>query len=361
MKEFTKKILFQLNLFAALAILLAYASNYITPTALWPIAFFGLAYPYLLAINLFFLIFWTWRVNKYALLSLIVILVGVGNIGRYVQSPSSNSTEDQKAIKVLTYNIRVFDNYNWCGEDIDRDSIISFINYNEPDIVCLQEFFIDSKVYSKSETHTRNLLKPTPNHHILYSQATAGNSRRFGIATFSKYPIVRKGSINFENSHNICIYSDIVFNADTVRIYNLHLQSISLKKDYTLMDSLAYINSKRIDEVKDISKRLKAAFIRRAQQVDAVKAHVELSPYPVILCGDFNDTPVSYTYHKLLGNKTDAFREAGSGLSQTYRGNLPSYRIDYIFHDAFFNATEYSVPKVRLSDHYPVISVLSKN
>lgn len=363
MKEFTKKILFQLNILAALAILLAYAANHLNPASVWPIAFFGLAYPYILIVNIFFIVFWLWRGKKHALLSLIVIVVGFGNVGRYFQMPpSGDEISLENSLKVLTFNVRVFDNYNWYSKELDRDSIIGYINSQNADIVCLQEFFVDSKTYKTSEAHTRNLFsKPMPNTHIQYTLRPEKTTRQFGVATFSKHPIVKRGRIDFDHSFNTCIYTDLLINSDTFRVYNLHLQSISLKKDYTLIDSLAYISSKRIDEVKDISKRLKTAFIQRAQQVKAVKEHIESAPYPVIVCGDFNDTPVSYTYHQLLGDKKDAFREAGSGSSSTYMGNLPSYRIDYIFHDPFFVGTAYSVPKVKLSDHYPVISTLQFN
>ena len=361
MKEFTKKILFQLNLLVALALLLAYGANFISPARIWPIAFFGLSYPILFLANLFFLIFWLWRVNKKFILSLVIIVVGLSNVGRYIQLPSGNKATETD-LKVLTYNVRVFDEYDWASEDVDRDSIARYINSLDADLVCLQEFYVDTRTYKKSETHTKNLFKTvTPHSHIKYSLRRTNTKRKFGVATLSKYPIIRKGSINFENSFNTCIFSDVLYNSDTIRVYNIHLQSISLKKNYTLVDSLAYINSKRIGEMKDISKRLKTAYIRRAEQVEVVKEHVGQSPYPVIICGDFNDTPVSYTYHQLLGDRIDAFREAGSGLSRTYSGDLPSFRIDYIFHDSFFEATDYSIANEKLSDHYPVMSSLQVN
>ena len=363
MKKLTKKILFQLNLLAALGILLAYVSNHITPAAIWPIAFFGLAYPYLLIANIFFLGFWLWRKNKYALLSLIVILVGFGNVGRYVQfrKPADNVQADSTHIKILTFNVRVFNKYKWRGENVGRDSIIHFVNSEEPDIICFQEFITQSHVKKESEAYTNHLLEETPYNHIRYTIRANSTSRRFGIATFSKHPILRRGSIHFDNSYNTCIYTDLLYNGDTIRVYNVHLQSINLKKNYSIVDSLAYINAKRIDEVKDISERLKVAFIQRALQVDAVKRHVDDSPYPVLVCGDFNDTPVSYSYQQLLGEKFDSFREAGSGIGITYLGKLPSYRIDYVFHDEEFSAIEYNSPKVKLSDHYPVVCTLKYN
>ncbi len=294
------------------------------------------------------------------MLSFLIIIVGVGNIGRYVQlRPSqANYEKDSTQLRLVSYNVRVFNTYKWSGEEIGRDSILEFVNSKQPDIVCLQEYMIHEHIDSASEAYTNELLSQTPNKHIRYTKLANSNRRKFGIATFSKFPIVHRGRIQFENSYNSCIYTDILFKSDTVRIYNLHLQSVSLKKNYTVVDSLLFFNSKRLGEIKDISRRLKRAYIQRARQVDAIGQHAALSPHPVILCGDFNDTPVSYSYHKLLGDKKDAFREAGTGIGKTYRGKLPSFRIDYVFHDDAFQATNYSTPRVGLSDHYPVVCTL---
>jgi endonuclease/exonuclease/phosphatase family metal-dependent hydrolase len=362
LKRFTKNILFQLNFLAACALLLSYAANHTTPAGIWPIAFFGLAYPYLLAINVFFIVFWTWRKKKIILVSIVVVLLGFSNVGRYIQirNPKAIAQTDSSCLKVLSYNVRVFNAYHWNGKDIGRDSIISYVNSEEADIVCFQEFVTLNNVYKESETYTKQLFKENPFNHIRYTISTNSNTRKFGVATFSKHPIVRKGKIQFENSYNTCIYSDILFNNDTIRIYNVHLQSISLRKNYSVMDSLIFMNSKRLGEVREISSRLKHAFIQRARQVDAVSNHIEKSPYPVVVCGDFNDTPVSYSYHKILGDKKDSFREAGSGIGKTYRGNLPSYRIDYVFHSEDFKVVGYKTPKVKLSDHFPVVCTLRK-
>jgi endonuclease/exonuclease/phosphatase family metal-dependent hydrolase len=108
-------------------------------------------------------------------------------------------------------------------------------------------------------------------------------------------------------------------------------------------------------EIKDISFRLKDAFIRRAKQANILSKKITATPYPTIVCGDFNDTPVSYTYHKIKGNLNDAFMEAGSGIGNTYVGNFPSYRIDYFLYSNDFKVKNYKVPHIKLSDHYPIV------
>lgn len=360
MKKFSKNILQLLNAIALFAQCLSYLSGYINPNKIWIIAFFGLAFQYIYLINLGFFFFWWWRRKKFALYSLIFLLLGIGYAGRYIQFRfTKKSIENTESLKLLSYNVRIFNYFEWEGKNSNRDSIVSYLKSEHPDIICLQEFYTRSDDSSLSESYIRRKLSEYPYTHIEYSYVVQNRHSKFGVATFSKYPIINSGTIQFKNSANTCIYSDVMIHSDTFRVYNTHLQSISLKKDnYALMDSIFYINSKKIDEVKDVTTRLKTAYMIRAAQTNAIVHHLEKSPYPVILCGDFNDTPVSYAYQKLLGNKKDAYRESGSGVGNTYRGKLPSFRIDYIFYSDAFTSFNYETPKIHFSDHYPVTTNL---
>jgi endonuclease/exonuclease/phosphatase family metal-dependent hydrolase len=160
---------------------------------------------------------------------------------------------------------------------------------------------------------------------------------------------------------NTAIYSDIISCKDTLRVYNLHLQSIHLnRRNYTYLDSL-FISSREnhLSEIKDISHHLKDAYIKRARQVDILSQHIKGSPYPVLVCGDFNDIPVSYTYRKLKGKLKDAFLSSNIGIGATYKRNTQSFRIDYIFHHPRYKSVNFRTDKVNWSDHLPVISELS--
>jgi endonuclease/exonuclease/phosphatase family metal-dependent hydrolase len=147
---------------------------------------------------------------------------------------------------------------------------------------------------------------------------------------------------------------------DTFRVYNCHLQSIQLNHEhYQFMDSLKFrYDNQQIEEIKDISFRLRDAFIKRAAQADIIAAHLSSCPHPVIICGDFNDTPVSYTYRTIKDGLQDAFSGSGWGLGRTYNGKFPSFRIDYILHSESIEALFFSREKVKLSDHFPIISYL---
>jgi len=336
----------------AIALCVAYLSNFINPAITSFFAFFGLAYLPLVVANIFFIFFWLWKKNKLFLISIIAIGIGYTNLGRYfqIQLPKKNITS--KGIEVLSYNVRVFNYFEWEKQIPVRDSILSYIKSKGPQIVCLQEFLTRDNREQLTERYIRYKLNDLPYTHIDYTYKSNTSRSHFGVATFSKHPIIRKGKIVFDNSVNSCIYSDILFQEDTIRVYNVHLQSISLKKGYYgSVDNVLRMNS---DELNDAHRRLKKAFILRAEQTKKVAQHMENSPYPVILCGDFNDTPVSHTYQKLLGDKKDSFRESGNGIGNTYRGKFPSYRIDYIFHSKSFSSSNYKTGKISLSDHYPV-------
>ena len=173
-------------------------------------------------------------------------------------------------------------------------------------------------------------------------------------------PIVNKGVLLFADNRNVGIYADVMLNKDTIRIYNNHLQSISfIKRNYDFIDTAKFeYSDKQVVEIKDITEKLKDGFIKRSGQVEMLSSHMERCHFPKILCGDFNDTPVSYTYQQISRNMKDAFIESGRGFGQTYRGIFPSFRIDYILFSKKFDCTGFSTPEKKLSDHFPLIAKL---
>ena len=364
MKRFLSKALFQINILVAVILGLSYLAVFVNPQYFWPIAFLGLMYPLFLLFNIIFVIIWGIRLKPQIFLSLITIVLGWNFMGRYVQfeMPFLKKKEivnEAKTFKVLTFNVRLFDRYNWAKDKETSHEIFEFIEKESPDIICFQEFFTRNKG-ELSESEIIKHLKNTQYHHIKYTLSKPGASS-FGIATFSKFPIVRMGEILFKKTYNASIFTDLVIHGDTVRVYNNHLQSIRfLKKNYDFIDTLKVrYNQEEIDGILDITNRLKWAFERRANQAESIAAHVHRSPYPVIVCGDFNDSPVSYTYRIMRHDLNDAFVESGSGFGNTYLGKFPSYRIDYILLNKKFNVFNYRTPKLDLSDHYPVLCRMS--
>lgn len=280
----------------------------------------------------------------------------MGNIGRFLQVKIlQKSLIGHKEIKLLSYNVRIFNLYNWEKGGSKRDDILNYVIKEKCDIVCFQEFLTRENRPGQSLQNLEGKLAHLPYAHVHY-MVRGKNLINYGIATYSKYPIVNKGVLKFGNSYNVCIYSDIIIERDTIRLFNVHLESIKFDyKDYCFIDSLSLeFNSKTFIEAKNISGRLMKAYNKRAHQVDQLDKLVKKSPYPVVICGDFNDTPVSYTYHKARGDLDDAFMESGTGFGDTYRGSFPSFRIDFIFHAKEIKSANYQTHYVDYSDHYPI-------
>jgi endonuclease/exonuclease/phosphatase family metal-dependent hydrolase len=182
----------------------------------------------------------------------------------------------------------------------------------------------------------------------------------------SKYPMISKGEVPLqleegEKSDNYCIFADIVKNNDTIRVYNVHLQSIKLKKDdYELFDEQGNPIQSQTTAIENTVFKIGSAYPRRADQAKLVVAHAETSPYPVVICGDFNDTPLSYTYNQFNKVFIDAFREASYGIGSTYAGKIPAGRIDFIFHSDNLEAFDFEIQKSVVSDHRAIWCTISQ-
>ena len=341
-----------------ISLFLSYFSPYANPKNFWLFAFFGLAYPWLLLVNALFLIWWIIRWKRLYWVSLIVILIGWNNMKNLFHF-GSGSENTKSGTKVLSYNVRNFDLYNWTHNKETRNNFFSFLKDESADIICLQEFFHGDSGYFETLDTVINLTQSV-SYHVAYT-LTRRKKDHWGIATFSKYPILFKGKVPFKyKSNNICIFSDLKIGEDTVRVYNMHLQSISFGyADYRFIEALKENNDTLdVDDIeiatKNILRRIKRAFIKRTTQTEKILAHINACKYPVIICGDFNDTPFSYTYHAFAEKYLDSFMESGSGTGNTYIGDFPSYRIDYIFHSSQFTSSNFEVHSEELSDHYPI-------
>ncbi|MCD4744920.1 MAG: endonuclease/exonuclease/phosphatase family protein [Bacteroidales bacterium] len=367
--SFPVRIILFLNFLAVLLLLISYTASYINPERSSIVAFIGLIYPFLFLLNVFFIFLWLFIKKRYLFISLIAILIGWNHIGRFIQYNSEkNINNTQPKLKILSYNVQNFVKQNITNtthiKDFqNRNKIFDFIKNQSADIICIQEFLSDGEryLYLLEDFGNQN---NTPYHY--YSNYYLLKKNKIdAIATFSKYPIINNETIRYEKK-NICIYSDIIFNNDTIRVYNVHLASIRLgHDDYSFFSDLTSQQNQNTDlkkKSKKILSKLKVAFLKRAQQVEIISEQIKKSPFPVIICGDFNDTPTSFTYHVLSKNLKDTFVESGNGFGNTYIGKiLPSFRIDYIFYDDKFDSYDFKISKVKFSDHYPISCYLVIN
>jgi endonuclease/exonuclease/phosphatase family metal-dependent hydrolase len=333
---------------------MSYLAVHISPGDFALPAFFGLAYPYLLLINIILAIIWAMLLKFEALISVVVIAIGLTHFSNYIKliRPAGNKAN---TFKVLSYNLRLFNYFENKNSTNSEKKVLEFLKAQKPDILCLQEFYVFGNPAQK-ETAVKTALGGKYYSHM--KVLGSGKNRFYGIATFSRYPIIRKGEIIHPGSSSLSIYTDVLIQKDTFRIYNNHLQSFRLKRmERSFLEELTAIDDKEtLDEVKDLSVSLKKGFVRRALQAQVVKDHVDRSPFPVIVAGDFNDTPVSYSYRKIRKGLNDSFVKSGYGAGFTYKGNYPPNRIDYILYDNALISSFFEIIKVKYSDHYPIVA-----
>jgi len=322
-KSWLLNLLLGLNILSTIALLLSYSSGIIPPSQFSFIALFGLAYPVILLVQVFFLLLWIILRSPHLLWSLLSIILGINMIFNHLQFNSSNKPIDTRhtQISLLSYNVKLFGLYD-SNKHRNRKDLIHFLDNFNADVMCFQEFYHRDV---KGFFNTKDTIKSHLNYPYVYESYThhIKGKQHFGLATFSRFPIINQGKINFNNDpNNSCLYTDIVANQDTIRIYNAHVAS------------------------------------KREVQSTEILKHAKNSPYPTILCGDFNDTPASYMYHQMQKVFLDAFKQSGSGLSGPYIGALPNLRIDYIFHSKQLHSYEYKKHSVKLSDHHPISCLL---
>ncbi len=351
-----------INVLAALFLAMSQLATFVPPSQYAIFSVLSLVYPILLVINLSFFLFWFVVRSKYWLISLIVIILGMNNLMDNFQFQLKRDyAEKEKDIKVITYNVRLFST-DKTGKDsmILKNNIVSFLASEQAGIICLQEYHsMDRNVYLPLLELSTTLNLKTYYYESYYNPRYDQLS---GLVIFSKYEAVNKGKLKFPGSRTFGIYTDLVIDKDTIRLFNIHLASIRLQES-----DIGFVLSPKFTDKEEfkshsatIYSKLKNAFILREQQMNYVLQEIHNCPFPIILSGDFNDTPSSYIYNMLSDYLTDSFIKKGNGLSRTYAGNIPYLRIDYIFTSDHFIVNQYERELYHYSDHFPVITLISK-
>ena len=324
------KIMAVVNSLLALVTLFAYTSYYISPNTLPQIAIVSLTLPFLLILNLIFVIYWLLKRKKQFLISTIILLIGIQYIFALYRLTEKKVllTND---VKIMTYNVRMFNSLKWIKEDGIDKKIQEFINSKSPDILSIQEFHSSGKK-----------LLDYP-----YKYIEKQGKGKVGQAIYSKYKIINSGSLDFESSFNNAIFIDLVKEKDTIRVYNVHLQSLGIipeKEEFTQ------------ENTEKVRIRIQKAFKIQANQVALILKHQETTHYKTIICGDFNNNAFSYSYKQLKKGKKDAFEEAGKGFGTTYNLKHIPLRIDFILTDEGIEINNFKTYDVKYSDHFPIMA-----
>ena len=350
-----KRILFIFYLLTMLPLGICYLSQLISPATFWPFAFFGLMFPALIIIQIAFLIIFLVIRSKAIIIPVVMILLGWNSITQTFQFPIRPITaaQSKNSFKVMTYNVRLFDiAHYWSTLEVQSEGVFSYANDLKPDILCFQEFAVqDPGKFSLDFVKTR--LPFLPYSAVEYN--FTNQTRKHGLAIFSRFPIISTGHEHFADTKNMMLFCDLLIGSDTIRVYNNHLESIHFDRDeFQWIDTTT--NKTRItrDKITEIVDRMKGAYIKRAKQADQVRKNIDNSPYKVLVCGDFNDTPVSYTTHTISKNLYDSFRSGGKWLGITFPNIKAPLRIDYILHSKEMVSSGYNIGKVKFSDHRPV-------
>lgn len=329
-----EKVIFTFNLGIAILLLLSCVYQYlpIEHFALLRLLSFGVSL--FVVINLLFLGYWLLRKKRQFLLSLIALTVAYLYFGSFFKFNFSTPERQKDELTLMSFNARVFNKFGWIENADVEGEIIDFVKEADPDVLCIQEFSRLTK--QKIEHYPYKYETPYPDF----------NSAQ---ATFSKYPIVAHGVFDFPESINSGIYVDIVYKKDTIRVYNLHLESfkVPMQKEY-LLNEPSY----------DILRRMGHSLRRQRGQAALVREHFESTKYSKLVCGDFNATQFSETYKMIKGEMTDTFMEHGKAFGRTYDLLGLPMRIDYILADPEFEVKSHQNFDLVLSDHFPLMASL---
>lgn len=341
---------------AAVLLLLSYASMVVTPGKAWYMTAMGLLFVPLALLNIILLICAVRRMPRSAMIPLLALLPSLIFIGRYWQLSSGGTTPGENSVRIVSYNVGRFHmgrkpEFKDAGEGrkVCMDSVVRFIKTADADIVCLQEVDLDGK-YDVGKF----IKEHFPEYDAAYFMYL-GSEGAYGNLTLSRYPIADKGRIQFDGSANQAIFTDLKINdGTTVRVYNCHFESYNIS-----IQNLAGGKLRDSTFVRDTEEKMKRSIIRRSEQVDKVMSHIEACDLEAVVTGDFNDNPMSYTYHRLMKGRKDTFVEAGKGFGATYSLLWPFIRIDYVLYPRHFKAVSNSIPRVKYSDHYPVVTEIT--
>lgn len=362
--KLAKRIFLFVHITIALLFLLASLAPYLNPKHWWFLSFLGLGFVVFLVLLILFILFWIIFSPRYTLISIVALLIGWKAISVFITlrpAPDFYIQKAPNALRVMHWNVARFREWrrnNNKGSQ-SRLKMMEQIRRQNADVLCLQEFFHSTNpIYYDNLNYIKKELD-YPYHY--FSWSNDGYRQWTGQVIFSRYPIVDSGKTVFPRPGlpETLLHADVIFNEDTVRVFTTHLQSVQFKKeDYKSIEEIKNRDDSLLQNSRNIFSKLKRAIRIRSTQAKLVQDAIQESPHPVIVTGDFNDIPNSYTYYTISKGLQDAFLKKGFGIGRTYSGISPTLRIDFILAGQQFEVVQYNRLVKNLSDHYAIIADL---
>lgn len=338
------KIVFGFNIVVTIVTFIAYILPFLAPKMFPLLSVLTLILPLFLILNGLFFIYWLLQLKRQVILSGLVLLLGIAFINKFYKFSSQDIAKEEKDFTIMSYNVRLFNLFEWIDDENVGNNILRFINEQNPDILCIQEYSENAKVDLRVYKYKTIFME--------------GEQIKTGQAIFSKYPIFNQGDFKIPTAGNNVIYADIKKGNDTIRVYNIHLQSIKISPDVNeISEHVDAINQSKSQQ---LFGRIRDAFKKQEQQAEILVKHKNDCRYPIIICGDMNNSPFSYVYRSIKSDLNDCFVESGNGFGQTYKFKYYPARIDYIFADKQMLVKSFSTfTNFENSDHFPIMTRLS--
>lgn len=332
MGRFFNKLIYWCNLLAAFLLLLSFILPYLPPKTFPTLSLLSLVVPLIILLNIIFALYWAIQLRARFFLSFTILFISYFYFNVFYEvSAKGDAAQYENTLSVLSYNVRLFNAYE---KDPDTDAvqmISEILAEQDPDVVCIQEYYKPNKID----------FSGYPYKYIHFKSARA----KLGHAYFSKYPLINTGAFDFDDTYNNTLFADVLKGNDTIRVYNVHLQSMGIIPRVRFLQ--------KTDNEK-LRKRISSAFTKQQSQIQAILKHQNNTNNRIIVCGDFNNTPFSYSYRMLTNDMQDAFRERGNGLGTTFEFDKFPMRIDYILASKELDLLSFETINKTFSDHRAV-------
>ena len=367
LRKVSKKFFIVTNIAVAVAFLLVCCTSFLSPGRYWYIAVLGIGFPFIVLTLVLFLFFWLFFKSRWAILPLLTLLVGWTQVhalfGLHLFS-SFKMKKPEDALRIMQWNVSRLDQMNLKRPGgTFRQPIFDYIKKMDPDVLCMEEFLESNnpRAFSENIPYVTNALQ-YPYHFFARDHRRLNGVYEHGVIIFSRYPIldtlrIRYSGPDSSKTGESLIHVDIEVKGQRIRVFATHLQSLRFDgSDYSAMKTIAKVEDGVMDKSKGILKKFKLAYFLRSGQAELVRREKDASPYPTVLCGDFNDVPNSFTYSRIKGDDNDAFLASGFGIGRTYASLSPTLRIDYILTGKKLKVIQFKKAVLRYSDHYPLVA-----